>query len=279
MNWNFSIFLFLIIILTGISRILYKLYNYFHNTRNIYYKKIFLYKFLKQNQKSLFYLEQLSSLFPVLLIVFLLRSFIAEPFRIPSGSMMPTLESGDFILVQKLSYSIKIPIINYDIFSFNTPKRGDIVVFRYPENPKIDYIKRIVGLPGDEIIYRDKKLFINGILIPTKLNGLYYDYDKSSFTSKYKENLFGVYYDIIIEDNKYTSIFPIWSFPWVHSFKYSENGLSCRIPNGNYFVMGDNRDNSSDSRYWGFVPFNNITGKAFLIWMNFNNFKRIGFIK
>lgn len=270
MNWNFSLILFLLMLFTGIVWVSYK----------FFLKK----KFNKNNvgnKQRLFqiFFENISALFPVFLLVFLLRSFIVEPFRIPSGSMLPTLEAGDFILVKKLSYSIKLPIINFDLLSIRTPKRGDVIVFRYPENQKIDYIKRIIGLPGDEIIYRDKKLFVNGILIPTKLNGFYYDYDKSVFTSKYNENLLGISYEIMIEDSKSTFIFPIWNFPGVNSFKYSESGLSCIVPDNNYFVMGDNRDNSSDSRYWGFVPFNNITGKAFFVWMNFNNFSRIGFIK
>ena len=202
-------------------------------------------------------IEYSRSLFPVLLIVLLLRSFIVEPFRIPSGSMMPTLLVGDFILVNKFSYGLRLPVVNTKVVGLGDPVRGDVVVFRYPKDPATDYIKRVIGLPGDRVVYYKKQLIINGQPIVQT--------DFSSYTgvgsgvsmsgaSLRTEQLFDVNHQILVEENK--GIF---------------EGMEFVVPEGNYFVMGDNRDNSNDSRYWGFVPDENLVGKAFMIWMNWDS--------
>lgn len=205
--------------------------------------------------------EYSKSFFPVILAVFLIRSFIVEPFKIPSGSMMPTLLAGDFILVNKFTYGLRVPILNNTFIEVDKPARGDVFVFHYPPDPSIDYIKRVVGLPGDKIAYRNKQIFINGAPVEMSLVGDY-QYVTSGLNmvsaKHYKEQLGEITHDVLIEDNS-----------------ISIDGET-EVPAGHYFAMGDNRDNSKDSRSWGFVPEGNLVGKAFLIWWNFDNFKRIG---
>ncbi len=205
--------------------------------------------------------EYSRSFFPVILAVFLIRSFVVEPFKIPSGSMMPTLLAGDFILVNKFTYGLRVPILNNTFIEVGKPERGDVFVFHYPPDPSIDYIKRVIGVPGDRIEYRNKQLFINGE--PAQLT-LIDDYQYvapglNMVTAKhYQEQLGGVSHDVLIEDSS-----------------LAIDG-EVVVPAGHYFAMGDNRDNSKDSRFWGFVPEQNLVGKAFLIWWNFDNFNRIG---
>lgn len=188
------------------------------------------------------------SFFPILLIVIALRSFVVEPFRIPSGSMMPTLEIGDFILVNKYTYGLRFPVSNTEILELGSPHAGDIAVFRYPNNPKQDFIKRIIGTPGDLVEYRNKKLYINGRRVPQTYRG---DYKKSAIALRtMRETLNNNDYDTLVYPDAYTP-----PGRW-------------RVPYGHYFVVGDNRDNSNDSRVWGFVPRENLVGKAFLIWFN-----------
>ena len=203
------------------------------------------------------------SLFPVLLIVVVIRSFIVEPFRIPSGSMIPTLLVGDFILVNKFDYGIRLPVLHTKIFDIGEPKRGDVAVFRYPVNPREDYIKRVIGLPGDHVVYRDKHLIINGKPEDQLLLGRYQLGEDRGALLK-KEKLGGVEHNILIHPENPTG-----------DFEFD-------VPAGQYFMMGDNRDRSSDSRYWGTVPEQNLVGKAFLIWMSIGsagkwiNWSRIG---
>jgi len=226
--------------------------------------------------------EYAKSFFPVILVVFALRSFLVEPFKIPSGSMMPTLLIGDFILVNKFTYGIRLPVINQKIVQMNDPKRGDVMVFRYPDDPSLDYIKRVIGVPGDVVEYRGKKLTINGQPVATRDTGTYsYVGGGLSYITAmvYDERLNGVGHTMMTEPGK-PSVFP----PQVVDFSHRENcsynaegeGFICKVPAGHYFMMGDNRDASNDSRYWGFVPDRNIVGKAFFIWMNFGDFGRIG---
>jgi signal peptidase I len=199
--------------------------------------------------------EYCRSLFPVILIVLILRSFIVEPFRIPSGSMMPTLLVGDFILVNKYAYGIRLPVMNTKIIKVHEPKRGDVVVFRYPKDPSTDYIKRVIGLPGDKITYTDKHLYINGTPINVKDEADYQGVGAGVGMSGARlelENLEGVKHNILIDEHR-----PSMNNEYV-------------VPPGHYFVMGDNRDNSNDSRYWGTVPEENLVGRAFLIWMNWD---------
>ncbi|MBD3670571.1 MAG: signal peptidase I [Gammaproteobacteria bacterium] len=195
------------------------------------------------------------SLFPVILIVLVLRSFIVEPFRIPSGSMMPTLVAGDFILVNKFAYGLRLPVLHTKILDTTEPKRGDVIVFRYPENPRDDYIKRVVGVPGDHIVYRNKVLFVNGEPAEQLLQGEYVGQGATANmtgASVRTENLTGVKHRILVNYSPF------------------DREVDFVVPEGEYFVLGDNRDNSRDSRYWGTVPEENLVGKAFVIWMHWD---------
>ena len=195
------------------------------------------------------------SFFPIFLFVLILRSFIAEPFRIPSASMMPTLLIGDFILVNKYDYGFRLPVLNTLVIRNKTPERGDIIVFRYPENPAIPYIKRVVGLPGDHIAYYDKTLFINGEPVKQDVLGKYKAMGSGKMmegTSLRLEMLDTVTHEILVDIERYSR---------------EVEGI---VPDNQYFVLGDNRDNSKDSRYWGFVPDENLIGRAFFIWMNWD---------
>lgn len=216
--------------------------------------------------------EYAKSFFPVILLVFLIRSFVAEPFKIPSGSMMPTLLAGDYILVNKYTYGLRVPLINNIFYAINRPQRGDVVVFHYPPDPKIDYIKRIVGLPGDKIQYQDKHLIINGKLLDLVAQNSYdYEMEGANIISaqRLKETLGEAKHDILIHD------IPNRSEPGSLGEKLM-NGETITVPADSYYAMGDNRDNSADSRVWGFVPDNNLVGKAFFIWFNFDKLGRIG---
>ena len=224
------------------------------------------------------WVEYGASFFPVILAVFFLRSFLVEPYKIPSSSMVPTLHVGDFILVNKYIYGIRLPVIDKKVIEINTPQRGDVMVFRYPVNPSLDYIKRVVGLPGDRIAYYNKHLKINGQEVPLEKDepylgaGLYYE-------PRYLEKLGQVKHSILLDRETETPIRPITRFPHFENCHYNADGVDCVVPSGHYFMMGDNRDNSQDSRYWGFVPDENIVGKAFFIWFNFSDLKRIGSFK
>jgi signal peptidase I len=230
--------------------------------------------------KEPWWVEYPKSFFPIILIVFLLRSFLVEPFKIPSGSMIPTLLVGDFILVNKFTYGIRLPVINRKIVEVNLPQRGEVMVFRYPENPTLDYIKRVVGLPGDRIEYRNKRLSVNGQLVQVDKDDDYQYVDGGlSFVSsmRFWETLGSHRHSIIINpEAPALQLAGVKQFPQRENCVYNEQEFNCLVPQGNYFMMGDNRDSSSDSRYWGFVPEQNIVGKAFLVWWNFSELKRIG---
>ncbi|MCH7344447.1 signal peptidase I [Pelomonas sp. CA6] len=223
------------------------------------------------------WLDWTAGLFPVILIVFLLRSFLFEPFKIPSGSMVPTLLVGDLILVNKYHYGIRLPVINKKIIANNDVKRGDVVVFRYPEDTSVDYIKRVVGVPGDKISYLNQKLYVNGQPVPETALGQYYDEDGMKYRPRFSEKLGEVEHQILVNPAEVGQIRARTNFPFREQCSYSVEGVSCTVPAGHYFMMGDNRDNSLDSRFWGFVPDENIVGRAFVVWMNFGNLKRIGF--
>lgn len=222
------------------------------------------------------WLDWTAGLFPVILVVFLLRSFLFEPFKIPSGSMIPTLMVGDLILVNKFEYGIRLPVINRKIIANQDPARGDVVVFRYPPDPRIDYIKRVVGLPGDEVAYLNKVLTINGRVVPTTALPEYYDENSLRYTQQASEHLGAVEHRILTDRDRPSFIPGRQDFPHVEACRYSAEGVACKVPAGHYFVMGDNRDDSVDSRYWGFVPDRNLVGRAFFVWMNFGNLGRIG---
>ena len=222
------------------------------------------------------WLDWTAGLFPVILVVFLLRSFLFEPFKIPSGSMIPTLLVGDLILVNKFHYGVRLPVLNTKITEGNPLQRGDVVVFRYPPKPSLDYIKRTVGLPGDEVAYLNKRLTVNGQPVPTNSVPEFFDEDAMRYFKQFEEKLGEKPHRLLIDDERPAFIPGTEDFPFKNNCRYSVEGVVCKVPEGHYFMMGDNRDNSLDSRYWGFVPDANIVGRAFFIWMNFGSFGRIG---
>lgn len=211
------------------------------------------------------WLEYTAGFFPVILLVFILRSFIVEPFSIPSGSMIPTLRVGDLILVNKFSYGVRLPIIHTKVASTGLPERGDVAVFRYPPDERVDYIKRVIGLPGDVVRYENKRIFVNDQPIETK--NLEPFFDEGRIALQFEERYGGKTYRTLNDDNR----MPIGIFPELRGpdgCALTPAGLRCVVPAGHYLMMGDNRDNSSDSRVWGFVPERNLVGRAFFIWFN-----------
>ncbi|WP_372869682.1 signal peptidase I [Shewanella sp.] len=224
--------------------------------------------------KEPYIVETAHSIFPVIAFVLVLRSFLYEPFQIPSGSMMPTLLVGDFILVEKFSYGIKEPMWRNKIIETGKPERGDVVVFKYPQDPKIDYIKRVVGLPGDRVFYQNKELYIQRACAPEQVCesvqakvGRIAEGDSEFMQDgvrlkQFKETLGKVEHEILINPAR----------PDMRGMFYRKGSVASGefvVPEGQYFVMGDNRDNSTDSRFWGFVPEENLVGKAVAIWISF----------
>ena len=222
------------------------------------------------------WLDWTAGLFPVIIAVFVLRSFLFEPFKIPSGSMIPTLLVGDLILVNKYTYGLRLPVLNTRLTHGTPPARGDVMVFRYPPKPSLDYIKRVVGVPGDEVAYLNKKLTINGQSVSKNAVPEFFDEDAMRYFKQFEEDLGSKRHRLLNDDDRPAFIPGVEDFPFKQNCRYSVEGVTCRVPQGHYFMMGDNRDNSLDSRYWGFVPERNIVGKAFLVWMNFSSLKRIG---
>jgi signal peptidase I len=258
---SFALFLLILLLVTGAVWAL---------------EAAFLRRWRAEGARQPWWVEYSVSFFPVILIVFLLRSFLVEPFKIPSSSMVPTLLVGDFILVNKFTYGIRLPVANKKIVPLGEPQRGDVMVFRYPEDPSLDYIKRVVGVPGDRIEYRNKRVAINGTPVPLRQVDDYLSKERMQFSRRYVETLNGVDHEILLEDDAPAFIAPSRAFPHAQNCNYNMNGLACTVPPGHYFMMGDNRDNSSDSRVWGFVPDENIVGKAFFIWLNLNELGRFG---
>lgn len=206
--------------------------------------------------------EYAKAFFPIVLAVLVIRSFVVEPFRIPSGSMLPTLHIGDFILVNKFSYGVRLPVTHTKILETGSPERGDVMVFRYPKNPKIDYIKRVIGLPGDTIGYFDKTIYVNGqavTMTAAERDGSLKESVPAS-VSLFREQLGDVTHDVF------------------HDSRGRQFKKEFVVPEGEYFMMGDNRDHSSDSRVWGMVPEANIVGKAFRIWMSWDRLDANGVV-
>jgi signal peptidase I len=226
------------------------------------------------------WLDWTAGLFPVIVVVFVLRSFLFEPFKIPSGSMIPTLLVGDLILVNKFTYGLRLPVLNSRITSGTPPQRGDVMVFRYPPKPSLDYIKRVIGIPGDEVAYLNKKLTINGQPLSKAVLPDFFDEDAMRYAKQFEELVptgsGERKHRLLNDDDRPAFVAGADEFPFKANCRYSAEGVVCKVPEGMYFMMGDNRDNSLDSRYWGFVPEKNIVGKAFFVWMNFGSIKRIG---
>jgi signal peptidase I len=223
------------------------------------------------------WVEYSGSFFPVIALVFVLRSFLFEPFKIPSSSMVPTLLVGDLILVNKFDYGIRLPVLNKKVIQVGNPQRGDVMVFKYPKDMSQDYIKRVIGVPGDRITYENKRLTVNGKPVEYEAMDDYLDDEHPVYHKQYLEKLPNVAHRILNTEGARTiNLSAVEEFPQHENCTYSYDKFTCIVPEGNYFMMGDNRDNSADSRYWGFVPDRNIVGKAVVVWMNFGNLKRIG---
>ncbi len=222
------------------------------------------------------WLDWTAGLFPVIVVVFVMRSFLFEPFKIPSGSMIPTLLVGDLILVNKYTYGVRLPVINLKLTEGNKPERGDVMVFRYPPKPSLDYIKRVVGVPGDEVAYLNKRLTLNGQVVSTNVVPEFFDETAMRYFKQLEETFGETKHRILNDDERPAFVPGADEFPNRQNCRYSVEGVVCKVPEGHYFMMGDNRDNSLDSRFWGFVPDQNIVGKAFFVWMNFGSLKRIG---
>ena len=266
---NFALILFLLTVVTGAIWLADKL--------------VFAAKRGKDEPEP-WWIEYPKSFFPVLLIVFLLRSVIAEPFRIPSSSMRPTLVVGDYILVNKFAYGLRLPIVERKIVPMGDPFRGDVVVFRYPVNPSQDFIKRVIGLPGDVVEYRDKLLAVNGKPLPQRSSGSYSYLEGLRFETTERRTEQASTSDgpreyTIAVNPQAPPVMPagVRSFPHRDNCDYNERGFTCKVPPDHYFMMGDNRDASDDSRYWGFVPDDHIRGRAFFIWFNWDDIASLAF--
>lgn len=293
---NFALILFVLVILTGVAWVLDKLVflprrrkaadsaiEEFDRQQSRIDKR-FADENAAQTRSKLrdeklrqpWWLEYTASFFPVILAVFVVRSFVVEPFKIPSGSMVPTLLVGDFILVNKFEYGLRLPVTNTKITQGSPLSRGDVVVFRYPKDESVDYIKRVIGLPGDTVAYQDKQLTINGQPVPETPLPDFFDDERQNYAKQFEETIGNKKNAILNNPAVPPFVMGAYDYPYRDNCTYNSRGVICKVPPGHYFMMGDNRDNSQDSRFWGFVPDQNIVGRAFFIWMNFSDLKRIG---
>lgn len=263
---DFSIVLFILVIITGIA---------------------YVCKIIRQKRQSIFssnshnnqvwWISYVADFFWIFLVVFLLRSFLFEPFKIPSASMMPTLIEGDYILVNKYSYGIRLPIVDTKILDIDNPKNGDVIVFKYPQDTSVNYIKRVIGIPGDIVEYTSNKtLIINGKEVNKNQREDYLHNGKNFYSKQFASELNGKEFNILNDDDIPTMFMAAENYPLKENCQISQEKYTCKVPPGHYFVMGDNRDNSKDSRFWGFVPEQNLVGRAFVIWFNADDFSRVG---
>ena len=293
---NFALILFVLVILTGVAWVLDKLVflprrrkaadsaiEEFDRQQSRIDKRFAdenavqtRSKLRDEKLRQPWWLEYTASFFPVILAVFVVRSFVVEPFKIPSGSMVPTLLVGDFILVNKFEYGLRLPVTNTKITQGSPLSRGDVVVFRYPKDESVDYIKRVIGLPGDTVAYQDKQLTINGQPVPETPLPDFFDDERQNYAKQFEETIGNKKNAILNNPAVPPFVMGAYDYPYRDNCTYNSRGVICKVPPGHYFMMGDNRDNSADSRYWGFVPDQNIVGRAFFIWMNFGDLKRIG---
>jgi len=250
--FDFPLILTLLVFLSGIIFLIDRLF--------------FAAKRKQKGKNDPWYVDYAVSFFPVLLIILLIRSFLIQPYRVPSGSLEPTILPGDFILVNQFAYGLRLPVINTKIWPIGEPKEGDIALFRYPVDLSTILVKRVIGVPGDHIVYQNKQLTINGKLAKQEGNGTSIDAEDNGAVDRIYEKLpNGMRHEIFVRSNFYSS-----------------DDFDIKVPPGVYFMMGDNRDKSNDSRYWGFVPEENLIGKAMVIWMSWDKeknmvrFKRIG---
>lgn len=270
---DFTTSMFFLVLVTGIC---WAIERYIFNKKKLQPKKSSLAKH---------FVYYSGEFFPILLVVFLLRAFVVEPFQIPSSSMRPGLVPGDFIMVNKFTYGLRLPILNNVVVPFHEIARGDVVVFNAPMNENINFIKRVIGLPGDIVTYQDKVLLINGKQIPkTPTENYVYPTDdekKLQYNQQFFEQMDNKSFKTL-NNPSMLSVYlgAIQPHRYLKNCRYEKNGRAfvCKVPLNYYFVMGDNRDGSNDSRYWGFVKSDLIVGKAFMIWMNFRAFGRIGTI-
>ncbi|MDK4680557.1 signal peptidase I [Kingella negevensis] len=279
-QWSFTAVLLTYTVFTGITCV---------------WRKAYLKTQPENAQDNNHFRDYMAGFFPIIAIVFILRTFIAEPFQIPSSSMRPGLVKGDFILVNKFGYGIRIPVLNTVAIPTGKVQRGDVVVFNYPVEPNTNYIKRIVAVGGDTVEYKNKILTVNGQTSIDTPAGNYQYLDDQSATrtidaQTYQSQFAGKTFNVLKESEAPSVSAPVWNrYQNLMSAKgfqsgleqncqYAEDGsaFKCTVPEGKYFVMGDNRDSSADSRYWGFVDDKLMVGKAFMIWMNFSDMKRIG---
>jgi signal peptidase I len=268
MNFNFELILFCAVFITGFFSFIDIVF--FERKRNLKYTAATKHLINPPPVKLPFVFEYSRSFFSVLLIVFLIRSFLYEPYRIPSGSLEPTLDIGDFIVVNKSIYGLRLPVIHKRIIKVKSPQRGDIMVFRWPVDPKIAFIKRVIGLPGDRISYTNKVLTVNGIIAP----------QVDLHISEIMDDVPGAVEQTVIKKEEY--LVGVKHYIYQNPLNSAEDIYDLEVPPGMYFVMGDNRDDSEDSRFWGFVPDQNIIGRADMVWMSWNakkhgvRFSRIG---
>jgi signal peptidase I len=270
---DFSLFLFVTVVVTGVYWLAEQIFFKPKRVKSAVLLSADQRQFALQQP---WWLDWTAGLFPLLCVVFLFRSFLFESFKVPTGSMIPSIAIGDMMLVNKFKYGLRLPVLNIKVFDITSPQRGDIMVFRFPPKPSQNYVKRVIGLPGDEISYLNKVLAVNGKVLSKIPLIDYLDVDTMAISKQFEEIIGDKKHLLLNEDNRPAYVAGPYEFPNSEQCKYTIDGVRCTVPAGHYFMMGDNRDNSLDSRYWGFVPEANIVGKATFVWMNFSNLSRIG---